>query len=224
MQLKDMEAPAKLTGIRLALIPLFMIFTVYDFGMSSLGKYTWPRIIAASFFLLACVVYFIDKKLMKGRDVTKGFWCFLDVVADKLVIFGALLSICFSDYVLPDGFYRHFFFWSTAVIVLRELFIIGICLTDATMNVDYLFTENKAQRILLKATTVLQFVCIAVVILEPIFFDASVFCDFRLLSLIITIATVVVTVCSGLYSIVAYKDHAYGKNQSVKLDENTTQE
>lgn len=213
MKLKDMEAPAKLTTIRLALIPLFMLFTVYDFGMDSLGKYTWPRIIAASFFILACIVYFVDKRLMKGRDITKGFWCFLDVVADKLVVFGALLSICFSDYVLPDGFYRHFFFWSTAVIVLRELFVIGICLTDATMSVDYLFEERKWQRLLIKTTAYLQLLCIAVVLLEPIFFSHTVFCDFRLLSLIVTVATVALAVCSGLYSIVAYKNHVYGKSR-----------
>ena len=219
MKLKDMEAPAKLTAIRLALIPMFMLFTVYDFGMTSLGKYTWPRIIAASFFLLACIVYFIDKKLMRGRDITKGFWCFLDVVADKLVIFGALLSICFSGYVLPDGFYRHFFFWSTAIVVLRELAVIGICLTDATMDVDYLFEQNKGQRILLKTTAVLQFLCIAVVLLEPIFFSHTVFCDFRLLSLIVTVATVVVTVISGLYSVIAYKNHIYGKKQVGESEE-----
>lgn len=214
MKLRDMEAPAKLTTIRLALIPLFMLFTVYDFGLTSLGKYTWPRIIAASFFILACIVYFIDKRLMKGRDITKGFWGFLDVVADKLVVFGALLAICFSDYVLPDGFYRHFFFWSTAVIVLRELFVIGICLTDATLSVNYLFEESKGQRILLKATAILQFLCIAVVVLEPIFFSHAIFCDFRLLSLIVTAATVTVTVCSGLYCIAAYKNYVYGNGKS----------
>ena len=64
MKLKDMEAPAKLTTIRLALIPLFMLFTVYDFGMDSLGKYTWPRIIAASFFILACIIVLLDKRLL----------------------------------------------------------------------------------------------------------------------------------------------------------------
>ena len=209
MKLKDMEAPAKLTGIRMALIPMFMLFMVYDFGLVSGEKYTWPRIISASFFLLACIAYFIDKRLMRGRDITKGFWCFLDVISDKLVVLGALFSICFSDYVLPTGFYRHFFFWSTAVIILKELAVIGICLTEGVMDVKFFFEKEKGKRMLLTSTSVLQFVCIIVVVLEPIFFSHDVFCNFRLLSLIVTIATVILTVISGLYCIIAYKDHIY---------------
>ncbi len=208
MKLKEMEAPAKLTMVRLALIPLFMIFIVYGFGMENAGKYTWPRIIAASLFLLACIVYVIDKRVMRGRDITKGFWGFLDVVADRLVIFSALLSICFSDYVLPNGFYENFFFWATAIIVFRELVVIGICLTEASMNVEHLFNnEPKQQKWLLWITSALQMICIVVVILEPIFFSHKIFSEFRLLSLVITILTVVSTVVSCLYSIIAYKKY-----------------
>lgn len=203
-----MEAPAKLTIIRLAIIPLFMLFTVYDFGLSGGSKYTWPRIIAASLLLLAYIVYAIDKRLMRGRDITKGFWGFLDVVADKLVIFSALLSVCFSDYVLQGGFYRNFFFWSTAVIMLRELVVIGICLTEGFVGIEKLFTEEeKLQRLLLPITTCLQVVCIVVVLLEPVIFSHRLFADFRLLSLIITVLTVAATVLSCLYGIIAYKKY-----------------
>ncbi len=216
MKLKDMEAPAKLTGIRLALIPLFMLFMVYDFGLVSAGKHTWPRIISASVFLLACIAYFVDKRLMKGRTINKGFWCFLDVVADKLVVFGALLAICFSDYVLPTGFYRHFFFWSTVVIILRELAVMGICLTDGIMEAGSLFKDNKRLKLLIKLEAVLQFLCIAVVLMEPIFFSHTVFCDFRLLSLIVTVFTVFVTVWSALYVITAYKSHVSGEENGTQ--------
>lgn len=206
-----MEAPAKLTIVRLALIPLFMIFTVYNFGLkgSGAGEYTWPRIIAASLFLLACIVYVVDKQLMKRRDIIKGFWGFLDVVADRLVIFSALISICFSDYILPNNFYENFFFWSTAIIIVRELVVIGICLTEASVNVEHLFdNDSKPQKWLLWITTALQMVCIVIVILEPIVLSKyAIFRDFRLLSLVITILTVVATVISCLYSIIAYKKY-----------------
>jgi len=207
VKIREMEAPAKLTSIRLILIPLFMIFMVYDFGLDSGGKFAWPRIIAASFFLLAGVAYFIDKRLMRGRDISKGFWCFLDVVADKLLVFGALLAICFSEYILPYNFYRNLFFWSTAVIVLRELAIIGICLTESTINVNAFLENDKSRKLLNKATAALYFVCILVVVLEPILFSHKFFYDFRLLSLIVTVATVLVSVSSCLYSIMAYKNY-----------------
>lgn len=213
MKLKEVGAPAKLTLVRLALIPMFMLFLVYYFGMENEGKYTWPRIIAASLFILACVVYAIDKRMMRSRDVTMGFWGFLDVVADRLVILSALLSICFSYYVLPDkGFYKNFFFWSTAVIVIRELVVIGICLTEGVTSLECLFDENaKSHKNLLWITTALQMLCVATVILEPILFKPKVFWEFRLLSLIVTALTVAVTVASCLYGIIAYKKYVTEK-------------
>ena len=219
MKLRDMEAPAKLTGIRLALIPLFMLFIVYDFGLATTDTHTWPRIISASLFLLACIAYFIDKRLMRGRDINKGFWCFLDVVADKLVVFGALLAICFSDYVLPTGFYRHFFFWSTVAVILRELAVFGVCLTDGIMEVDGLLEENNVPKFMLKLEALLQFLCIAVVLLEPIFFTHTIFCDFRLLSLIVTVFTVFATILSALYVIIAYKGHVYQQENGYEADD-----
>lgn len=208
MKLKDIEAPAKLTAVRLVLIPLFMIFAVYDFGLVNGGKYTWPRIIAAALFLLTCIVNIVDKRLMRGRDISKSFWGFIDAVADRLVIFGALLAICFSDYILPEGFYKNFFFWSTAVIMFRELFVIGMCLADSSKDVKHLYGRKTGlQKNLLWIATALQMICIAVVILEPIILPQKVFSQFRLLSLVVTALAVSCTVVSCLYSIIAYKKY-----------------
>ncbi len=202
------EKPAKFTLVRLLLIPLFMLFMVYEFGLGEDTKDTWPRIIATSFFIMAVVTYYIDKKLMSRRSDDTGYWRFLDMVADKLVVFGALLAICFSDYVLPSGFYRHFFFWSAVAVILRELAVIGIGLTDSELDIKGLFKGGDHFRnMLFKLSNAAQMVWIVVVVLEPVLKDHWLFYDFRLLSLIVTVLAVTLSVYSGLYCIMMYKKH-----------------
>lgn len=202
------EKPAKFTLVRLLLIPLFMIFMVYDFGLSNDLKSTWPRIIAVSFFILAVITYYVDKKLMSRRNDDTGYWRFLDMVADKLVVFGALISICFSSYILPTGFYRHFFFWSVAAVVLRELAVMGIGLTDSDLDVKGLFKgADKFKAALFRFTNAMQMFWIAIVILEPVLINHSVFYNFRLLSLIVTVLSVTLSIYSGIYCIIMYKNH-----------------
>lgn len=208
------EKPAKFTLVRLLLIPLFMIFMVYDFGLIRDAKATWPRMISASCFILAVIAYYVDKKLMGLRDSSTGYWRFLDVVADKLVIFGALLSVCFSGYVLPSGFFRNFFFWSAAAVMLRELAVMGISLTEGEYSAkDFLGNGPKFQKALFSVNTAVQMLWIVIVVLEPTLLKSKVFTDFRLLSLLITIVSVTLCVYSGLYSIMMYKNHLDALNQ-----------
>ncbi|MBQ3195777.1 MAG: hypothetical protein IJB65_04850 [Clostridia bacterium] len=202
------EKPAKFTLVRLLLIPLFMLFMVYDFGLGKDFKYTWPRIISASFFIMAVVSYYIDKKLMGRRGDDTGYWRFLDMVADKLVIFGALIAICFSGYILPSGFYRHFFFWAAVAVMLRELAVIGIGLTDSQLDVKGLFKGGDTFRsTLFKSSNAAQMVWIIVVVLEPVLKDHKLFYDVRLLSLIVTVLAVTLSIYSGLYCVMMYKKH-----------------
>lgn len=202
------EKPAKFTLVRLLLIPVFMLFMVYEFGLGNDLKHTWPRIIATSFFILAVITYYIDKKLMGRRNDDTGYWRFLDMVADKLVVFGALLAICFSGYILPAGFYRHLFFWSAAAVMLRELAVIGIGLTDSELDVKGLFKGgDRFKNVLFKCSNGAQMAWIIIVVLEPVLVDHWVFYDFRLLSLIVTIMAVTLSVYSGLYCIMMYKKH-----------------
>ncbi len=202
------QKPAKLTLVRLLMIPMFMLFMVYDFGLSNDAKYTWPRIIATSFFIMAVATYYLDKKIMPHRAEDTGYWRFLDMVADKLVVFGALLSVCFSDYILPDGFYKHFFFWAAAAVVLRELAVMGISLMDSALDMKGLVKgSDRFKAILFSFSNAAQMLWIIIVVLEPILYNHRIFYDFRILSLIVTIAAVTLSIYSGLYSIMMYKKH-----------------
>ncbi len=207
--------PAKLTAVRMILLPLYMIFMIYDFGLRSDNfTYTWPRIIASALFLLAVIIYYVDRFVLERTKQESGFWSFIDVIADKFMIIGAMMAICFSSYVLPTTFYRHFFFWSAAVIMLREFVVLAVLLKTSGTGI-----EIKTKKLMDKLRIFAYILSITVSVLEPIFFKADVFRDFRLLSLICTVAAVALALYSGYDYIVAYYESVKSANQNVEETE-----
>lgn len=196
-----LNIPNKLTLTRIILVPIFMIFMIYDFGLSDEGKYAWPRIISASIFILAAITDFLDGKIARSRKLITNFGKFMDPLADKFMIFGAMTAICFSYYALPasGGFYRNFFFWATSIIIFRELAVTSMRLVASTTSGVVI-----AANFLGKIKTVSQIICVVVVMLEPVLFNHEIFYEYRLLSIISTIVAVVFTVLSGINYIKGY--------------------
>lgn len=201
--MKDIKltAPAKLTTVRMILLPMYMIALIYDFGLSGDGdSYTWPRIISAALFMMCVLVYYLDRFILKRSLGPDGFWSFIDIIADKYMTVGAMIAICFSDYILPEhAFYSQFFFWSAAIIMLREFIVLAILLKsggDCEAVLKRSFTD--------RLRTAAYILCIIITVLEPIFFTVDVFRNFRLLSLICTVLAVALALYSGYKYIVDY--------------------
>ncbi len=210
-----LAAPAKLTTVRMILVPMFMIALIYDFGLAEKSD-VWPRIIAAALFMMCVAVYYIDRFILKRRLGPDGFWSFIDIVADKYMTIGAMIAICFSDYVLPQhAFYSHFFFWSAAVIMLREFIMLAILLKSGG-ECEAVLRRSFADRL----RTGAYILCIIITVLEPIFFKHSIFTEFRLLSLICTVIAVTLALYSGYNYIVEY----YTYERLAKLEEANDQD
>ena len=120
----------------------------------------------------------------------------MDPLADKFMIFGAFVSICFSDYVLdfgtdsiiPSGILRHVVFWATLLVIFRELAITSMRLVLSN-NSGIVVAANMLGKI----KTVTQFVSVIIILLEPIAFPTG-----GILSLIFVIIMAFFTVWSGL--------------------------
>src|ERR1035441_529891 len=74
----------KLTLTRLALVPGFMVFMVYD-GF-------WPRVAALVIFIVAGITDLYDGKIARRTGTVTVIGTFLDPLVDKMLIAAALVG------------------------------------------------------------------------------------------------------------------------------------
>lgn len=176
-----LNLPNKLTLIRILLVPVFMIVTIAVQGD------TLCRILAAVLFILTSLTDMLDGKIARKYNLITNFGKFMDPLADKFMVFGALLSILyrFADI-------RPVFFWAAAIVMFRELAVTSIRLVACGQEGLVI-----AASWLGKVKTVTQIVCIVTVLLEPVVLPFAPFRDWHILSYITIAAMILMTVWSG---------------------------
>ena len=196
-----MNLPNKLTLGRIIVIPFFVFFLTYNvFPNPNLS-----RLISAALFIAASVTDFLDGYIARSKNLITDFGKFMDPLADKFLILGAMFAICFSGYIFdyPEGFIsfisadiiRHLFFWTAIVVVFRELAVTSMRLVVVKSSGAVI-----AASILGKIKTVTQIVAICLIMLEPVLFNFT----HGLLSLISTAVTLFFTILSGINYIKSY--------------------
>lgn len=96
-----------LTGLRIVLIPVFLVFTITS-GMTQPG---W-RIAACVAFCVASVTDFVDGWIARTWDLVTSFGKIADPIADKALTGTALVLL---------SAYGRLSWWITAVILIREI-------------------------------------------------------------------------------------------------------
>jgi CDP-diacylglycerol--glycerol-3-phosphate 3-phosphatidyltransferase len=82
--------PNLITWLRILMIPLIVgVYYVPDDWMS----YTEKNVAATAIFVFAAVTDWLDGWLARRLDMTSAFGAFLDPVADKLIVVGALIVL-----------------------------------------------------------------------------------------------------------------------------------
>lgn len=198
-----MNLPNKLTLGRIILIPFFVFFLVYNvFDDPNIS-----RLIAAGLFIAASFTDFLDGYLARSRNLVTDFGKFMDPLADKFLILGAMFAICFSDYifdynavsfttsVVTVDIIRHAFFWTAIVVVFRELAVTSMRLVVANSS-----GAVVAANYLGKIKTVTQIIGVCSVILEPVVFPFT----HGWLTLITTVLMCFFTIASGFNYIKTY--------------------
>lgn len=139
-----MNTANKITLIRIALVPLFIVLWKMDSAVCH-----W---LAAAVFILAAVTDGVDGYVARHYNQVTSFGKFIDPLADKLLVTAAL--ICFvADGTVPD--------WVTVVILAREFVVTSLRTVAAAQNVVI------AASIWGKVKTVVQIVMVVAILILP---------------------------------------------------------
>ena len=179
-----MNLPNKLSLMRVIMVPLFVAVMVLP---ESILPDTWSRILSAAIFILTAFTDFLDGMIARKFNMITGK--LMDPLADKCMVFGAMLAILYKyDYL------RNVFIWAALIVIFRELAI-----TSMRLIISSSAGKVVAAAWLGKVKTVTQIICIVVVLLEPVIIpQSSALYDMHLFSYITIAAMTVMTLWSGI--------------------------
>ena len=194
--MKKMNLPNTLSLVRVMLVPLFMVAVILvdptrgETFLQTLGLAAIP----AAIFGITAYTDHLDGKIARKYNLITDFGKFIDPLADKFMVFGALISILVAR---PD--IAKLFVWVAAVIMLRELAITSLRLVVATKEGKVVAASWWG-----KVKTATQCVSILLILLEPaiLYFAPEGFLP--IVSYVAMAAMLITTVGSGLDYLKAY--------------------
>ena len=193
-----MNLPNKLSLMRLCLVPPIMLMLVLP---ESILPTFWSSIIGCAIFVIASVTDCLDGQIARRRNLITDFGKFIDPLADKFMVLGALLAIVYRSETL-----RPFLFWAAVVVIFRELAVTSIRLLVSRKS-----TVDMAAHLSGKIKTVAQIVCIIAALIEPLFYEALCpdhwVMTYPPVTLVMAAVMTVTTIYSGVSYICFYGKH-----------------
>ncbi len=186
---KKMNVPNTLSLIRVLLVPFFMAAALF---MKDIA--VWGRVVPAALFGLASFTDFLDGKIARKYNLVTDFGKFIDPLADKFMVFGALITILVIDPAIAPVFV-----WVAAVVMLRELAITSLRLVVAGKEGLVIAASFFG-----KLKTVSQIAAVLLILLEPLFVTVAPVFEMRIVSYVAMALMAVTTVASGLDYMKAY--------------------
>ena len=191
-----MNLPNKLSVLRICLVPVFIAVmmlpeTLFP-GFSILGP-----ALGALIFIAASITDMLDGKIARKYNLVTDFGKFIDPLADKFMVIGALLVIVYRYENI-----RPVFIWATIIVIFRELAITSIRLVASGSSGVVL-----AAKMIGKIKTVTQIVCVSTVIIEPLLYKIpflSFLAPYVPLTYLSTLVMTVFTLWSGIDYIISY--------------------
>lgn len=179
-----MNIPNKLTIFRIIMVPVFLLFLAAPIPLSDSSI----RIITACLFAVTALTDMIDGKIARKYNLITDFGKFMDPLADKFLVFSAMLGI-----LVRFDYLKNIFVWAAAIVIFRELAVTSIRLVAAGKS-GLVIAASWLGKI--KTTT--QMVCIVVVLLEPVVLPWRIFREMHILSYITIAAMTIMTLWSGI--------------------------
>ena len=107
-----MTLASKITLIRIAFIPVYMVFMYQSGGQP--GVWMW---IALVVFIIASITDFVDGHIARRYNQVSDFGKFLDPLADKLLTIAAMVMFC--EWGMMPG-------WALMLVLTREFAVTGL--------------------------------------------------------------------------------------------------
>ena len=186
---KGMNLPNKLTVSRILLTPPCL-------ALIMLKGFAWSAPLGAVVFMLIAFTDMLDGKIARKYNLITDFGKFIDPLADKFMVFGALLAL-----LVEYNYLANYLVWVAAAVMLRELAVTSIRLVVAG-NQGIVVAASMFG----KVKTVIQIIAIVAIIVEPILIDPLSLYDkgLYIISYIAMAAMATVTVLSGIDYLKSY--------------------
>ena len=150
-----MNLPNKLTVLRLCLVPVLLIVGMLP---DSIIPFYVSCLVCAVLFIGTSVTDMLDGKIARKYGLITDFGKFLDPVADKFMVIGALFVIL---YKFPS--LKTVMIFTLIIVVFRELAVTSMRLVVSTGEGIVIAANSLG-----KLKTVSQIVAISTVFLEPV--------------------------------------------------------
>lgn len=184
-----MNLPNKLSVIRIFMVPIFIGFGLFSFAGEN-GELI-SRVVSAVIFLLAAITDFVDGKIARKYNLITDFGKFIDPLADKFLVFSAILVFISSDLFRAEGYLHIALVVSGAIVIFRELAVTSLRLVVMSSDKPVVIAASFYG----KAKTFSQCIWAIIVMLEPVLLP---FLPCPVLTWISTVVMTILTVLSGV--------------------------
>lgn len=175
-----MNLPNKLTIFRIILIPVLLVFILFDFIPLDIQI---RRYIATIIFIIASLTDALDGHIARKHNLITNFGKFMDPLADKLLVTSTMIAlIVMKDSVVPLKA------WIVILIIAREFFMTGFRTIAMEKNV-VISAGNSG-----KLKTIFQMLMIIFLLLN---INNKIFIN-------LTYFLVIISVILTIYSLVEY--------------------
>lgn len=108
-----MTTASKITLVRVAFIPLYMVFMYLSRGVAN----SWQLWVSLAVFVVASLTDYIDGYIARKYNQVSDFGKFLDPLADKLLVIAAMTMFCEWG-IFPA--------WALMIVLTREFAVTGL--------------------------------------------------------------------------------------------------
>lgn len=193
-----MNLPNRLTVLRLLLVPVFVVIMMVSDAL-------WANAVGLAVFCIAAYTDMLDGKIARKHNLITDFGKFLDPLADKFMVIGALMVILYKS-MTAEAVNKTFciiFFWAVLIVIFRELAV-----TSMRLVVSGSKGIVVAANMLGKIKTCTQIACVILCIAEPVVYEnvesLSHLSKMLPCSVISTVLMLIFTLWSGINYIASY--------------------